>query len=197
MASSVGNVADSTEPTKRMLSFQGLAELAHREYQSGDFEAAERHCMQLWRQEPDNTGVLLLLSSIHFQCRRLDRSAHFSTLAIKQNPMLAEAYSNLGNVYKERGQLQEAIEHYRHALRLKPDFIDGYINLAAALVAAGDMEGAVQAYVSALQYNPVSGVIKYLKTWGGKTYLVSENILFYSIFKSLVFFSFTGSLLCT
>lgn len=86
------------------------------------------------------------------------RSAHFSTLAIKQNPLLAEAYSNLGNVYKERGQLQEAIEHYRHALRLKPDFIDGYINLAAALVAAGDMEGAVQAYVSALQYNPVSKI---------------------------------------
>lgn len=87
------------------------------------------------------------------------RSAHFSTLAIKQNPLLAEAYSNLGNVYKERGQLQEAIEHYRHALRLKPDFIDGYINLAAALVAAGDMEGAVQAYVSALQYNPVSTIL--------------------------------------
>lgn len=89
------------------------------------------------------------------------RSAHFSTLAIKQNPLLAEAYSNLGNVYKERGQLQEALENYRHAVRLKPDFIDGYINLAAALVAAGDMEGAVQAYVSALQYNPVSE--KYFK----------------------------------
>ena len=84
------------------------------------------------------------------------RSAHFSTLAIKQNPMLAEAYSNLGNVFKERGQLQEALENYRHAVRLKPDFIDGYINLAAALVAAGDMEGAVQSYVSSLQYNPVS-----------------------------------------
>ena len=84
------------------------------------------------------------------------RSAHFSTLAIKQNPLLAEAYSNLGNVFKERGQLQEALDNYRHAVRLKPDFIDGYINLAAALVAAGDMEGAVQAYVSSLQYNPVS-----------------------------------------
>jgi len=59
-------------------------------------------------------------------------------------------------VYKERGQLQEALENYRHAVRLKPDFIDGYINLAAALVAAGDMEQAVQAYVTALQYNPVS-----------------------------------------
>uniref|UniRef100_T1JCD7 protein O-GlcNAc transferase n=1 Tax=Strigamia maritima TaxID=126957 RepID=T1JCD7_STRMM len=139
-----------------ILDSTGLAELAHREYQAGDYDNAERHCMQLWRQEPNNTGVLLLLSSIHFQCRRLDKSAHFSTLAIKQNPMLAEAYSNLGNVYKERGQLQEALDNYRHAVRLKPDFIDGYINLAAALVAAGDMEQAVQAYVSALQYNPVS-----------------------------------------
>lgn len=83
------------------------------------------------------------------------RSAHYSSLAIKQNPLLAEAYSNLGNVYKERGQLPEALENYRHAVRLKPDFIDGYINLAAALVAAGDMEQAVQAYVTALQYNPV------------------------------------------
>lgn len=51
----------------------GLAELAHREYQGGDYESAERHCMQLWRQDPTNTGVLLLLSSIHFQCRRLDK----------------------------------------------------------------------------------------------------------------------------
>lgn len=138
----------------QQLSTVGLLELAHREYQAGDYENAERHCMQLWRQESNNTGVLLLLSSIHFQCRRLDKSAHFSTLAIKQNPLLAEAYSNLGNVYKERGQLQEALENYRHAVRLKPDFIDGYINLAAALVAAGDMEQAVQAYVTALQYNP-------------------------------------------
>lgn len=70
----------------------GLLELAHREYQAVDYENAERHCMQLWRQDSSNTGVLLLLSSIHFQCRRLDKSAHYSTLAIKQNPLLAEAY---------------------------------------------------------------------------------------------------------
>lgn len=68
--------------------------------------------------------------------------------------------SNLGNVFKERGQLHEALDNYRHAVRLKPDFIDGYINLAAALVAAGDMEQAVQAYITALQYNPVSLVAR-------------------------------------
>ena len=59
--------------TTLLLCLSGLAELAHREYQAGDYENAERHCMQLWRQEPHNTGVLLLLSSIHFQCRRLEK----------------------------------------------------------------------------------------------------------------------------
>ncbi|XP_022697467.1 UDP-N-acetylglucosamine--peptide N-acetylglucosaminyltransferase 110 kDa subunit-like isoform X2 [Varroa jacobsoni] len=149
-----GHKRSRHEMASSVAALQTLAELAHREYTSGDYENAERHCMQLWRQDPANTGVLLLLSSIHFQCRRLDKSAQFSSLAIKQNPLLAEAYSNLGNVLKERGLLQEALDNYRQAVRLKPDFIDGYINLAAALVAAGDMEQAVQAYVSALQYNP-------------------------------------------
>ncbi|KAG9341729.1 hypothetical protein JZ751_018793 [Albula glossodonta] len=65
MASSVGNVADSTEPTKRLLSFQGLAELAHREYQAALHAVVAAGARQ--------HRVLLLLSSIHFQCRRLDR----------------------------------------------------------------------------------------------------------------------------
>ena len=74
---------------------------------------------------------------------------------------MAEAYSNLGNVFKERGQLPQALYHYRHAVRLKPDFVDGYINLAAALVANGDLLEAVEAYNTALQINPVSLVLKY------------------------------------
>ncbi|ESN92123.1 hypothetical protein HELRODRAFT_103978 [Helobdella robusta] len=150
----VDNNALSELVRQNIISFSALAELAHHEYQNGDYEHAEQHCMLLWRTDPTNTGVLLLLSSIHFQCRRLDKSAYFSQLAIKQDPMLAEAYSNLGNVYKERGQLVEALAHYRHAVRLKPDFTDGYINLSAALVAAGELEAAVQTYITALNYNP-------------------------------------------
>jgi protein O-GlcNAc transferase len=80
---------------------------------------------------------------------------NLALLSLNECKLTTHIHSNLGNVYKERGQLQEALENYRHAVRLKPDFIDGYINLAAALVAARDMEQAVQAYVTALQYNPV------------------------------------------
>ena len=110
---------------------------------------------------------------LHQQLSISSRSAQFSTLAIKQNPLLAEAYLNLGNVYKERGQLAEALDNYHHAVRLKPDFIDGYINLAAALVAVSDMEGAVQAYVSALQYNPVS-----LNRWVPPAFALANGLAF-------------------
>lgn len=84
-------------------------------------------------------------------------------MAIRVNPECAEAYSNSGNVYKERGQLAEALENYRLAVSLKPDFIDGYINLASALVSVGDLEQAVQAYITALQYNPVKKIFFLVK----------------------------------
>ncbi len=44
--------------------------------------------------------------------------------------MLAEAYSNLGNVFKERGQLSDALEHYRFGLPI----IFSYIDVAAQLI---------------------------------------------------------------
>ncbi|KAI6647230.1 hypothetical protein LOD99_12227 [Oopsacas minuta] len=50
-----------------------LAEVAHREYQQAHYDNSEKICNELWRREPDNTGCLLLLSSIHFQCKRYDK----------------------------------------------------------------------------------------------------------------------------
>ena len=70
-------------------------------------------------------AVLLLLSSIFFQRRMMSESAFYSREAIRVNPNLAEAYSNLGNVHKEQGDVKQALEYYRYAVQLKPDFIDG------------------------------------------------------------------------
>lgn len=53
------------------------------------------------------------------------RSMEYSLLATKLDPRLAEAHSNLANVYKEKGLLNLALDHYVTALQLKPDFIDG------------------------------------------------------------------------
>jgi len=131
-----------------------LLEQAHREYQTGDYVSAEIHCRQVYQTDPQSPAVLLLLSSIYFQKRLLDDSAYFSREAIRVNPTLAEAYSNLGNVHKEQGDVQQALEFYKYAVGLKPDFIDGYVNLAAALTSIQDYEGAIKAHMEALHINP-------------------------------------------
>uniref|UniRef100_A0A915CUK2 Uncharacterized protein n=1 Tax=Ditylenchus dipsaci TaxID=166011 RepID=A0A915CUK2_9BILA len=78
-----------------------LTEMAHREYQAGNYANAEKHCMTLLQHDQQNVSILLLLSSIHFQQKNFDKSMQFSTMAIQVNPDCAEAYSNLGNAYKE------------------------------------------------------------------------------------------------
>nr|AAB63465.1 O-linked GlcNAc transferase [Caenorhabditis elegans] len=131
-----------------------VAELAHRQFQSGNYVEAEKYCNLVFQSDPNNLPTLLLLSAINFQTKNLEKSMQYSMLAIKVNNQCAEAYSNLGNYYKEKGQLQDALENYKLAVKLKPEFIDAYINLAAALVSGGDLEQAVTAYFNALQINP-------------------------------------------
>jgi hypothetical protein len=53
--------------------FVAIADRANRDYQNGNYERAEHYCLQLYQQEPDNTSLLLLLSSIYFQMRRYDQ----------------------------------------------------------------------------------------------------------------------------
>jgi protein O-GlcNAc transferase len=132
----------------------GLSDIAHRCYQVGDYDGAEKHCLEILQADPVHVGAMLLLSSVYFQRRDYDKSMVYSTKAIQANPKCAEAYSNLANVYKERQQYHEALEHYKHAVNLKPDFIDGYVNLATAYVSVGQLEQAAHAYIMALQYNP-------------------------------------------
>ena len=63
----------------------GIAEIAHREYQQGNYERAEHLAMEWWRREQDNVGVLLLLSSIHFQTRKLDKLVNVFQLVLTDN----------------------------------------------------------------------------------------------------------------
>ncbi|CAN0098136.1 unnamed protein product, partial [Laminaria digitata] len=52
--------------------------------------------------------------------------------AIAIDPAFADAYSNMGNAYKDMGRLQEAIKCYSAAINIKPTFADAFSNLASA-----------------------------------------------------------------
>ena len=64
------------------------------------------------------------------------------------------AHNNLANLLKARGQLDEAVRHYRRALLLEPGFARVYVNLGEALKARGEPEGAEKIYRRALAVDP-------------------------------------------
>jgi protein O-mannosyl-transferase len=53
------------------------------------------------------------------------------------------AHNNLGTVLFQKGQLDEAIEHYRTTLQMQPNFWDADYNLGSALLGKGEVDQAI------------------------------------------------------
>jgi len=64
-----------------------------------------------------------------------------TTLA--RNPESWMAHTNIGLVLFQKGQIDDAIAHYRSALQIQPDWWDAEYNLGTALSAKGEVDEAI------------------------------------------------------
>ena len=72
---------------------------------------------------------------------------------------LAKAHYNLANVFFSKGQIDDAIAHYRKALELQPGYCDAHINLGNALHRKRGMDReAIAQYEEALKIDPNSAL---------------------------------------
>src|ERR1700733_2143309 len=87
-------------------------------HQAGQFHEAEKLYKQIVVKEPRRAEVLHFLGILAGQ--QGDYEAAFSWLfaALKQEPDSATFHNSLGNVYRQAGQIELAIEQYRAALQL-------------------------------------------------------------------------------
>lgn len=79
--------------------------------------------------------------------------------AIQSNPNFAVAFSNLGCVYNQRGDIWLAIHNFDKAVKLDRNFLDAYINLGNMFKEARIFDRAVQAYQQALGINASHAVV--------------------------------------
>jgi len=59
---------------------------------------------------------------------------------------LVDAHSNLGNLMKAQGFIQDAYSCYIEALRIDPHFAIAWSNLAGLFMEAGDLDKALMYY---------------------------------------------------
>jgi tetratricopeptide (TPR) repeat protein len=74
--------------------------------------------------------------------------------AIRLDPSLALAHTNLGNVLRARKDLAGAEKAYREAIRLDPTNATAHNNLGHVLRARKDLAGAEKAYREAIRLDP-------------------------------------------
>jgi tetratricopeptide (TPR) repeat protein len=64
------------------------------------------------------------------------------------------AHNNLGGALVGRGQVEEAMAHFRKALEIKPDYTGAHYNLGKALAGRGQFDEAIAHYRKALEIEP-------------------------------------------
>jgi tetratricopeptide (TPR) repeat protein len=61
-------------------------------------------------------------------------------MAIKLNPNYTRAHYNLGYVLLQKGEMNEAVHHFRKTLKLRPDFVAARNHLELALLRSQKLE---------------------------------------------------------
>lgn len=94
---------------------------------------------------------------------RLDRDkalTHYHK-AINLYPQYESALMNLGNLYREIGELADAERYIKEALDVVPDFATAWMNLGIVQAARKDYKNALQSYKNALKYRKNYAICHY------------------------------------
>jgi tetratricopeptide (TPR) repeat protein len=104
-------------------------------------------------------AAVVLLTASEFVLTRLylvywRNSESVYKYMLEFSPDVAILHSNLGNVLKNSGKVDEAIKHFNKALKLAPNSAEVYNNLGSALGKLGKVDEEIVHYKKALELKP-------------------------------------------
>ncbi len=95
----------------------------------------------------NNQGAVLLVRG------ELQKAEFELKTAIELSPDYAEAYSNLGLVYKQEKRYDEALANFTKATQLKPDYASAYNHIGTVYIAQQKYDDAIKAIRTAIAKN--------------------------------------------
>jgi non-specific serine/threonine protein kinase len=102
----------------------------------------------------------------------LDEAEHLAQSLVAERPDASYVHGLLGNLKYERGQLLDALRHFRRAIELEPNDTDSLVMMAFTLVGAGQDDEAQALAPRLVQSDPLSAA-----TWmaaGGPLWFVGR-----------------------
>lgn len=125
--------------------------------QQGQQRDAELVYRRILAQNPDQHEALHALGILVLNSGHLEPAAEFLKKATLHAPRNATYLSNLGEIYRRLGRLDDAVAACKKACQIEPKNVHAHYNLGLALQASDPVK-AMHAYRKALRINPEHGL---------------------------------------
>lgn len=127
---------------------------ALREHQLGNIDLAEKLYRDIIDENPNNHDVLHLLGILSAQRQDFLNAYYFLEKALVLDPKSHILHNSIGNVLKNLGKNDKALEHYRFALQLNPESVSAHNNLGNIFYHLGNDDNAITHYKNAIKVMP-------------------------------------------
>ena len=101
-------------------------------YKQGKFEKIIQQENTLIEEFSQVPSLINILGAANFRISHYSKAIEYFRKVIQLKPDYAEAYNNMGAVYKDNGDLTAAIELFEQAIELNPNYADAYRNLGVS-----------------------------------------------------------------
>jgi tetratricopeptide (TPR) repeat protein len=115
--------------------------------QTADFSKAEKHYLDILKIDSEIIDAKNALAYVYAISKQYTKAIKQLNHILASNPNDASVLHNLANVLSDAGSNDEAISHYRTAIKLNPTFIDSYTQCGLA-------------YIKLKQYDLALGILK-------------------------------------
>ena len=123
-------------------------------HQTGKIAKAREIYNKILTKNPTEPDALHLLGILESQEKNFGLALKLIKQAKKIDPNNASIHNNLGNIFKNLGEINKAKEEYEEALRIDPNSASAHNNLANILAKQNKMLEAITHYREAIRIRP-------------------------------------------
>jgi tetratricopeptide (TPR) repeat protein len=146
------------------VSLDQAMQVASAHQSAGRLQEAERILQLILQSSPENAHALHLLGVVAHQANRPKLATDLIAKAIAIDTDVALFHSNMAEMCRQQGRLDEAIRHGERAVALEPTLASAHSNLGVALYDAKEYDRAETCHLRALALVP--GMLQSLNNLG-------------------------------
>ena len=123
-------------------------------FMHGHMQQALSETTQMLELFPNSVILFNIAGAANAGLMQFDAAIASYSHAIKIKPDYAEAYNNMGNALRDKGDPETAIVNYKQAININPDYAEAYYNLGIILQDKNNLDAAISNYKQALKIKP-------------------------------------------